>query len=103
MSKSILTKFAERVRALGGVCAVNLEEPCKDDLRRVFEAYNEMCTRYLNMKAERDEWQLKYMSIELANKELSRNDHRVFGDLLIEIDELTKRCRRLNAECEALA
>lgn len=45
--------------------------------------------------AERDEWIARYRNIELANKEMSRNDHVVFGELLIERDRYREALERI--------
>lgn len=46
-------------------------------------------------KSAYDEALARYKSIELANKEMSRNDHVVFGDLLIEVQNLKEEVKRL--------
>lgn len=42
----------------------------------------------------------KYKSIELANKEMSRNDHVHFGDLLLERDALRTLCAEMAVALE---
>ncbi len=65
-----------------------------DELREAFQlkrdAYNLLHGSCLQFQVERDDWANRYRLIELANAELSRNDHKTFGELLIERDRLNK-------------
>lgn len=51
---------------------------------------------YDKLLVERDEVIRRYQSIELANSEMSRNDHVHFGDLIQERDELKKHLELTN-------
>lgn len=46
---------------------------------------------YLAVCAERDRAYKKYANIELANKNLTRNDHATFGELLMQVSALKER------------
>jgi hypothetical protein len=60
--------------------------------RRVFNSIEQCqefyCAELRKMKAERDEWIGKCRAIELANKEMSRNDHVTFGAIMNENQSL---------------
>ncbi len=51
---------------------------------------------------ERDEYALKYSAIELANKEMSRNDHVTLGELLLELEQLKADYGTCDAERDTL-
>ncbi len=52
---------------------------------------------YLALQKERDDWANRYRLIELANAELSRNDHKTFGELLIERDKYRAALEQINS------
>lgn len=52
------------------------------------------------LRAENQKLLERYRNIELANKEMTRNDHVVFGDLLIERDSLRTACLDLAGALE---
>lgn len=52
--------------------------------------------------AERDEYAKKYSAIELANKEMSRNDHVTLGELLLELEQLKADYGTCDAERDTL-
>ena len=51
-----------------------------------------------DLTRERDEWVRKYRNIERANSEMSCNDHVVFGELLIQRDDLRKELEEAKAK-----
>lgn len=55
------------------------------------------------LKAERDEFIQKYRHIELANREMSRNDHVTFGELYEERNQLRAENSSLQASFEEIA
>lgn len=51
--------------------------------------------KYNEMKRERDEFVRRYQMIELANKQLTRNDHVNFGELILRNEKLVEALKKL--------
>lgn len=61
-----------------------------------------MAARVALANQERDMAAKRYRNIELANKELTRNDHATFGDLLTRIADLTQALEKAKEDTPAM-